>query len=456
MRYRVFFTPLEDVSASIYGDEIDVSDRIKIDGIGNIRKGIDAADYQIGVFYFQDIDLKGFNYNGYFNDMGDTRSIFTSIRDLCKVRIVFEEVEITRNSDGTISTSILQTSTFEGIINEEATRLSLSDDSIAFKVLSLDSVLRTTNVAGGLINDGDSAQDAIFAILNQPRITAVLGLDIANINPDYDFVIDDAVPLTGLTVKEALDQLLMASNSILFINRDKDIIVKDRTENTTKPINFLYGKSDQYGRENIIRINNYNPGIHRTVTAFKVNDILSDDLGFAELYGYREKELNFDFITNPDTEATIGQRLLNDFKAPKIELEIEVATRHVKNIEALDRVSVNFPFRVRPVEGKFLPIIGITEIGDDEMPLPYVFGSVEIPYNFGFKVIEIKEDPKKFTSVLKLRQIEPLVFNTPNNCILGFAKIGDSAICVGGTPCDTFERSVVGGAQIGCTELNLS
>lgn len=460
-RYRVYFTPLQDADGSVYGDEIDVSDRVEVSGIGSIKKGIDAADYQVGVFYFQDIVLKAFNYNGYFNDGDDTRSIFISTRDRCKVRIVYEEVLITRSSSGVQvgDATVLQTATFMGIINEEGTRLDPTTDAISFVVLSLDSVLRTTTVSGGLINNGDLASDAIFAILNQPRITSVLTLSALNINPDYDFIIDDATDLTNTSVKEALDNILKAANSILFINRSNEIIVKDRTEDTVKPIINLYGKSDEHGRENIIKIKDYNSGLHRTITAFRINDTLSEDAGFSQSYGYREKGFDFNFITNPDTEATIGERFLSDFSSPKIELIVEVPTRVVKDVEPLDRVSINYPLRVTPPPGNnpkyFLPVIGITEIGDTEMPLPYVFGSVSIMPNIGFKVVEIVENPKDFTSSIKLRQIGPLVFNTPNNCIVGYAKIDEAVICVGGTPCDTYERSVIGAAKIGCSILNL-
>jgi hypothetical protein len=151
--------------------------------------------------------------------------------------------------------------------------------------------------------------------------------------------------------------------------------------------------------------------------------------------------------------------LVEEFKTPKIEMNVKVATRDCKDANLLDRVSVNYPLRLKPVEGKFLPVIGITAIGDSDMPLPYTFGSIAIASRIAFKIIEIEDSPEKFTSILKLRQIginfDDGVIDPPNNCIVGFAVIGSAKICVGGTPCDTYlGTAVIGAAQIGCSVIN--
>ena len=86
-------------------------------------------------------------------------------------------------------------------------------------------------------------------------------------------------------------------------------------------------------------------------------------------------------------------------------------------------------------------------IGDTDTPLPNAYGSISIPNVFGFKVIEIAENPRDFTSILKLRQINNLVFNAPGNCLINFAKIGESVICSGGTPCDAFLVGNIGSAK---------
>lgn len=456
VRYRVYFQPLQDRDSNTYASEIDVSDRILVDGISSIKRSIDSSNYDIGVFVFSDVTLKGYNHNGYFNDQDDTRSIFPSTRDLCKVRIVFEQSMLTRDSAGNIiGDSETQTITFRGLINEEATRLDFVTDTIEFKVLSRDSVIRNTKISGGTVVNGMTVKAAMLAILDVPKITSVLNISAGNINPPNNVTIDVGSKFDNKSVKEMLDKLLMVSNSCMLIEDDGDVIIKDREEITDRPILELFGKSDTYGRENIIDVTSYNTGTQRMFTSVRVNDTEVNNDAFQRTFGYRQKKITIDFITSSLKETEIATALMNEFKAPKIEMNCKVSSEIAKDVQLLDRVSVNYPLRVKPIEGKFLPVVGSSVINDADTPLPYVFGSISVPANFAFKVIEIDENPKQFTSILKLRQVGTTpsdgVFNTPENCIVGWAVVGTAVICVGGNACDQYNPSVVGAAQVGCT-----
>lgn len=457
LRYQVFFTPLTNSDDNIYGDEIDVSDRIRLSGISNIKRSLDSSDYDVGVFAFSDLELTGYNFNGYFNDQ-DTRSIFMSIRDRCKVRVVFQEYVTVKDQEGTVlSSSLTEVSTFQGLINEEATRLDITDETIRFKVLSRDSVLRTTKVSGGVVTNGMLFSNAIKSILNTPRITSILNFDELNINPKLDLNIDNGSFFDNKSVKESLDKLLFASNSVLIINTVGDIIVKSRDPDETKDIVNLYGKNDIHKRENIIDITAYNTGQQRMFTSFVINDVERSNPIYVQAYGLRQKKIQLDFLTDNDTIEAVADEMVDEFKIPKIEMNIKVSTRIARDIDLLDRVSVNYPLRLKPIPGTFLPVIGITQIGDSEMPLPFTFGSIAIPDRLAFKVIEIEDNPEQFTSIVKLRQIGKDfgdgVFDTANNCLVGFAVVGSAKICVGGNPCDTYNPSVIGAAVIGCTEI---
>lgn len=87
------------------------------------------------------------------------------------------------------------------------------------------------------------------------------------------------------------------------------------------------------------------------------------------------------------------------------------------------------------------------------MPLPETHGSFNLLPRFAFKVIEIVESTKDFTATLKLRQTNDFVFDTPNNCIVGFAIVGEAEICAGADECLTWNPSVIGAARVGCTEI---
>lgn len=454
-RYRIYFTPLADSDGNTYGTELDVTEYILAAGVGNIRRSIDSSEYDIGVFNFSDLELTAYNKNGIFNE-NDTRSIFYAGRDRCKVRAVFSEIELVRDSEGTVlSESEVSTVTFRGLINEEATRLDITSHKIRFKVLSRDSVLRTTQVSAGVVTNGMLFSDAISAILNVPKITSVLTYDVAEINPDLDLTIDDGSWFDNRGVKEALDALLLASNSALLIADDGTMSVRSREQDETVDPLILYGPYDLHRRENIIDITTYNSGKHRMFTSFVVNDQEVSDSVYVQAFGFRRKTINLDFMTDNTKELAIATRLVGEWKSPKIEVSVKVPTRIARDVRLLDRVMVVHPLRVVPIEGKFLPVVGVTEIGDAMEPLPYISGSIEIPDRIRFKVLEVEDSVESFTSILRLRQTGRETgdgyFDTPNNCIVGFAIVGVAEICVGGDACDTYNPATIGGAQVGCT-----
>jgi hypothetical protein len=440
--YKVYLTPRN--GRITYGDEIEITDYVKLDGLPTITREVDATDYEMGVYKYDDLTLNVVNIDGYFNDEFDSRSIFAFGRDRAKIRVEF------CNTDG-------DTIVFRGLLNEEGTRLDPEADDISFRCLSRDSVIRNTKVSGGTIANGASCKTALVAILSATDITSVLNVSSANINPSLNFTIDLGSKFDNKSTRTVLNSLLLASNSIMLIDSDDNVIVRDRSEDTTRDILNLYGPFDIQQRTNIIRLTTVNSGMHRMFTAFRVNDTEESSLGYLTDYGYRQKAIDLNFVTDPDTESDIASELLEEFKVAKMECTVQVPTYVARASQLFDRVSLNYPLRVKPVEGKFLPVIGSTKIGDTEMPLPYTFGSLSIDPNVAFKIIGISENPKEFTTLLKLRQsgsdFAGGYYAQPTSCIIGYARVGEGLICAGGTECDQFTRSVIGAAQIGCTEI---
>ena len=454
LRYKVYFTPLLRSDDSTYASEIDVSDYIRAAGVGSIRRSIDASDYDVGVFSFSDVELTAANINGYFNEM-DTRSIFRSTRDRCKVRVEFSQVEYVRSSSGTVlSESEAARVTFNGLINEEATRLDITQETIRFKVLSRDSVLRTTKISSGSITTGMTFSQCFFTILNVPKITAVLNVDALNINPSLDLEIDNGNAFNKLSVKEALDKLLLASNSAMLINDAGDIIIRDRSASEGTTLWNLYGKNDVHRRENILDITAYNTGRQRMFTAFQVNGEQRVNNVYVEAFGFKEKKIDIAFISDFQKEIAIADKLVSEWKTPKIELNCKIPTQIASQMQLLDRVSVSYPLRTTPAPGKFLPVCGIVSCGDTSEPLPFVYGSIDIPARIKFKVIEIEDNVETFTSIVKLRQAGidtgDGYIDSPESNILGFAKCGFAA-AGSGDIAEMWNPSVVGAAKLGYT-----
>lgn len=437
---KAYVTPL--ATSTTYGTEIEITDKIKYGGLPSIKRSIDATDYEIGVYKYDDISITCLNIDGYFNDEYDGRSIFTYSRDKAKIRIVFTN----RTADTII---------FRGIINEEATRLDPENDEIDFRILSRDSVIRNTQVSAGTITNGMLASNAIKAILNVSAITTTLTYSAANINVANDFSIDDGTYFDNKKTSDALNALLLTTNSVMVLDSSDNMIVKARTEDTTHSILNLYGPYDIKGRQNIISLDSYNSGRHRMFNSIKVNTSVSKNATYISAFGFRQREMTLDFVTTGATELDIGAALLAEFKYPKIECEVTVPTYITVGVDLLDRVALYYPLRIKPIEGMFLPVIGVTTIGQIDMPLPYTFGSISISPNVGFKVIGITDRSDRFVTTLKLRQIgtdnDDGYFNVSGGCIIGYAEIGDGVICDGGTACDSFEVATIGAAQIGCT-----
>lgn len=392
--YQVLMTPL--IGKDEYGTEIDVTkdinveDFLKDNGISSIKKEVDNGDFDIGVFVFDSINLTCINYDGTFSDFFDYRSIFKFGRDKAKVVVNY--------FDGTSNTPDIS---FKGLVDDRATKLDFTKSEIKLIVLSQDSILNRVKVSGGTVSNGSMISTAIKNILNIPAITSVLNYNEADINVLNDYVVDDASKLENKTIKEAIDLLLGASNSVLVVDKLDNIIVRSREYNTGSVFKF-FGENDLLGRQNIISIRDYNSGLQRAFNTIIVGEQSASNIGFIEVYGDNKKNFKFDFITNVDTQAQIAADILDFWKTPKIELQITAKTSEVRGLGFFDLVSIDYYYRVVPVEGTKLPLYGTAIYGTAKYP--YIFGNNKITPNTAFKVIGIEEDPKTFTTKVKLRQ----------------------------------------------------
>lgn len=394
LQYKILITPLE--KRNVYGTEIDVTADIDISefvtekGIGKIKNQIDNDDYEFGIFTFSDITLNMVNYSGKFNDEFSSYSIFKFKRDLAKVKIQF------------INTAGSAVINFEGIINDEATRQDNVKGTVKFKVLSFSSIFRKIKVPAGVIINGVSFSSAIKTILNNPDITSLLTFDPGKITVGLDLAVDDGSKLDDRTVKNSINDLLLVSSSILFIDDTQTIIVTTRTDESEAVTHSYFAGNDVLGREDVLSIKNFNTGLHRLFNGIIVNGFLTEDSISANRNGVRQKSLTFDFITNSANFITIGNAILDDFRNPRFEMELKVRTEDSLTVKILDLVNISFTSVIMPAEDKTIfPLYGVSKYGEDNYPL--VSNPLPIRNNELFRVIGIFEDPKNFTTVLKLR-----------------------------------------------------
>jgi len=436
--YKIYFTPRTGETS--YGAEIEVSAKIIDTGVSTMKRSIDAGDYDIGVFYFGDVNIKAQNIDGVFSSEFDNRSIFTYSRDLTKVRVEYND------KDGAVDV-------FNGLIDDKATKENFTTEVITFRALSFDSVIRVARVPPDTISDGTLASAAFKSLLNRSQITSVLTFDATKINPANDVTIDVGEKFDNITTKDAISKLLLATNSVFIIDSDNKMVISSRDHEYTS-ITTLYGPYSKVGSQNILSLKKYNDGKQRQFTVVKVGEQTSLQQSYVDNFGYRQKNItSLDFITNTDTQKSVGEKLVDEFKFPKIELEVELETSFAKDFELLDWVNVDYPLRVVP-DDKFLPIVDSCKIGETSKALPNEYGSSRISYNTTFKVIEIKENVKTLTTILKLRQtgkdLSDGYFDYSLISIVGISKIDISTIGPGTQvlgESQNIDRAIIGTTQ---------
>ena len=447
--YQALITPL--IERGVYGDiidvtkDVDITDFIKAGGITQIKRQIDNDDYDYGVFNYGSITIKMINLAGKFNDSSDWRSVFIYSRDKAKFELSFFE------TDGSSAIS------FRGLINEEATRQDFKKNEVQFKILSRDSVIRNTKVSGGAVATGALFSTAIKTIINVPDITNILTYNPANINVAYDDTVDNGSWFDDKTTKDALDALLVVSNSTMIIDNNDNMIVRDRIENTQQ-IFKLYGAADIYGRNNIINIKEYNTGMHRMFNSVVFSNIAVDNPSLITRHGARQKSVSYDFITLDSKKRNIANRLLSEFQVPKRELKVIVKTSLAKNMDLYDLIAIDYPMRYLPAKGSDdLPLYGVHRYGAAKYPRAY--GEVRIHPELAWKCIGIKENPKDFTTELHLRERGTTISDSMFAEFLslyGYAVYGESSYQQDPDYIDPNQVSVYGAAKYGVVKYGLT
>jgi hypothetical protein len=397
-QHQVLITPL--VRPGVYGStvdvtqDIDISDLVLLDGIGVVRQEIDQGDYDVGVYKYGAVSIATNNQNGKFNDHDDDiRSIFPLTRDKAKVTINYLDI-----SSGT-------NITFKGLVNDQATRQDVKENKVFFTVISIDSILETVVLSSGTIKTGDSYSVAIKTILQLPEISSILTYDAANISVLTDLVIDDETKFDNVVAKTALNNLLIAAGSVLYVNDNGGSVVSPRTANSNTPHQFYY--NDLQGRDNVNNITGYNKGFQRMFNNVKINTTARESTPSIKTYGTKQKSFTLSFVTDSTKEATIADQLLDDFKFPLIEFNLVAKTEDTKSIVVLDKLQLDAkPLQV-PADEKFLPVVGQAQVGVAKVPLSV--GSFFMDSRKVFKVISIIDQQKDFTTILKVRDTGELL-----------------------------------------------
>ncbi len=391
-KYKIEITPVENSNG--YASVVDVTEYVKEAGISDISIRSDSTDFDVGVYTYDKVDITFINFNGWFSDINQGSTIFKFGRDRAKVTIYYRD------------TTRTYIEVFKGVINDEFTQQNFDSNTVKVMALSYDSIFRKLNAIVGTVATGQTITSALTSLLNRPSVTNVINFDIAKITPLLDITIDETEILSNVSFKQALDRLLAISCSVLFIDETNTIVVRSREHNAGVQASF-YNWGDEYGRNNIISVNNYNTGVQRAFNLFKIGDNISA-LNQASINknGLREKTLSdIERIITDDTKRQlVVDTYINTFSNPKIEFELKVRSELAKDLKLFDLVTVDYKQKPLKKDKATIVYSGVLPLTAN-YNMPNLAEGQKIRGDMGFKIIEKKINVDNFITTLKLREI---------------------------------------------------
>lgn len=371
--------------------EVDITKFVKEPGISKLKKSVDTNDFNIGFFKETNITLVCDNSENRFMD---SRGFFKNgVIDGSVIRVVAGYVD---PEDETVETEVA----FEGVIEGKGTVGNSKKEERRFMVLSFSSVIRKLQSKSGAAVSGQTFQNAFSNLLNVQEVLRYLTIDIANINPKVNLTIDEGSFFIGKSLQESIDALILASNSIMVI-RDNAVHIIPRDENPT--VDFEYFGKGSNTPANVMDISGQTDGDRRLITSVLVQNQpqpFNASTFVIDRYGFRQKELDLGFMTDPAKIETIALNIIDEFQIPKPELFIRSPyignQLDIMSLATIDNRGYNLDVDPSRYSRNFKYSSGAT----------YVIkrGGLRYSDKIGWKVLSIEHDFNKFTTTVGLRQ----------------------------------------------------
>jgi len=404
--FRVYINPKDDFGAFTGYQE--VTEDVIDDSLSKIAQQIDSDEYNVGVFNYNSFSVKLRNDHGKYSDVEVIQSIFRERRGGSKVQVRWQ-VQDHRSICGVaiagkckISPEII---VYDGLLNDDASRLDIDDQIITFKVLNSDSVFDEVETPFSDLNIGDLFSEAILTVLDQSDITKIMTVSASNINVGLDVAIDAVADLENTTVKEALDILLFGSNSVMYL-RDNIIYIKSRDGGATVQKTFI-GQASNDGIEDIQKLSSISTGRNKVFNfwTWKDTTLSARDTASISANGLRKKEISFSTITNTTKRQSILDAQRDQFMDLKQEFKLTTfLTYENLGLNMLDRVSVDYPTVVSEGNpGSGVPVYGLAVYG--EAVYPNEESSITIDKDTPYKIMGINIEKKNQLITFRLKEI---------------------------------------------------
>lgn len=373
-------------------DWIDISRLVSRSGLGSISRKLDSDDFDVGIFTLGNVRLSFDNRSGAFNQPYDSRSLWAAFesRHLTKVKIEAGYL----NDDGERITE----EAFVGFLDERTVTVA-ANDAVSVTLLAIDSVFSTLSVSPGALSGAVDASEAIYILCSRGEVLEHITVLESNINPANDIEIDDPDEYDSRKLNDVLNEILLLSNSVMYVDADGNLIVRNREHSNLASFVFYSGSSD--GSDNIYAIDEFSSGRHRVKNAWYwegTNLSAVSDSHHLTRYGVTRRTMSADAVTDSSVRQSIIDALHAEWQFPKMELSIETDYL-ASELDLLDTVRVDIQPRVRGGDAQC-----DVAIADTDVCAEYSNG-LYIPGYIGFKVLAIEHNLNDFTTRLKLREI---------------------------------------------------
>jgi hypothetical protein len=403
--FRIYMMPFLD-NGTYSGEWIEVTNDVILNGLGSIKLELDNTEYDVGVFRSSSFGMSLKNDRGLYSDVNILQSIFRYKRADSLVKITWSV-----DNEGFVCgwTDLFEAylgdevEVYRGVLTDESSSFSANNLVEKFKVIGLENLLSREIVPFSSITAGDTFEEILLTCLDQPTITGLLTVSALNIECDINAISDTVAGLQGKTVLEAVKDILLASNSVLYI-RNTTIYVSPREETATLEYEF-YGQASNAGLENIIDLTDIKTGSQRVINyvTWKDSTNIQNDGDSVLLWGVRKKEITSLLITNSTKRNTSLNAIVQEFKDIKTELKLETKVSYdTLDLFLLDKCMIDYPIQYVQV-GNPLPICGIAICG--EAILPRGIWSFMIPDTDRFKIMSKDINLKDGTITFGMREV---------------------------------------------------
>lgn len=376
-------------------DWLDVT-RFVDGGVSQISQRLDSQDFDVGVVTIGNMTIRFNNREGRFAEPWDCRSLWAAYetRHLSKIKV--EAGYLDENN------SKIPEVAFHGLIEDRGTRMDASD-TVTVTVLSRESVFGLVTVPAGSLSSAALASDAIFNLCSRGEVVEHITVDLANINPANDIVIDSPSDFDARKLDQVLSDIMLLTNSVLYIDGDGTLIVRDR-EPSRRVKHTLRLRAADGLPDNVYGISGYNSGRQRVKNFWQWSGSAITAKSPAhnlKKFGVTKKVVSIQAVADADTRLSVLEALRDEWQYPKRELE--VVTDYLANeVTFYDMVVCDIRPTLSPSPDGLMPVAGSCVAGEAVCPV-FVSGLHFEPV-IGFKILAITHDLSSFRTTLKLRE----------------------------------------------------